>query len=158
MKPLSNLIQHIVKPTIRKNGFITAQIIFDWPLIVGDYLAKYTTPLKVAFPANKSTDGVLHIDVIGAQAMIIQQLEQDIIGKISTYFGYKAVSRLKLIHSNRLPVDDYQPEIKFTAEEISNLDKLTAEVEDADLKEMLNRIGKRILEKKHDEEARKPKK
>jgi hypothetical protein len=158
MKPLSNLIQHIVKPTIRKNGFITAQIIFDWDIIVGDYLAKYTTPIKVAFPANKSTDGVLHIEIIGAQAMILQQMEQDIIGKISGYFGYKAVSKIKLIHSNRLPEDNYQPEIKFSAEEISNLDKLTSEVEDAELKEMLQRIGKRILEKKHEQATKKRKK
>ena len=100
MKSMDTLINNATKEAIRKKGFASAQIVYDWPLIVGDFLARNTTPLKITFPLNKNIDGTLHIEVISAQAPIIQTLEQEIIEKIATYFGFRAVQRIKLVHSS----------------------------------------------------------
>lgn len=101
MKNLSHLIDNATKTAIRQKGFASAQIVTEWELIVGGYLAKHTTPLKITYPINKNVDGTLHIEVISAQAPIIQTLEVEIIEKIATYFGYRAIQRIKLVHSSR---------------------------------------------------------
>ena len=133
---------------MRKNGFVTPRIIFDWKLIVGEYLAKYTTPLKIHFPANKNHDGTLHIEVISAQSPIIQQLQPEIIEKIAVYCGFKAVARIKLIHTNKLPQEI--AEIKkrpLNAEEIVALDKMLEELEDGDLRDKLKSMGEYVIRK-----------
>jgi hypothetical protein len=98
MKNVSSLVTDLTKTAIRNKGFASAQIIYDWEAIVGGYLAKHTTPIKIAMPMNKNTDGVLHIQVVSSVAPIIQTLEPEIIEKIATYFGFKAVARIKLVH------------------------------------------------------------
>jgi hypothetical protein len=100
MKNLNTLVDNATRDAIRKKGFASAQIIYEWEQIVGPFLAKNTTPLKITYPINKNVDGTLHIQVISAQAPIIQTLEVEIIEKIATYFGFKAVQRIKLIHGS----------------------------------------------------------
>ncbi len=152
MRPLKNLVKNIAKESIRKKGFATAQIIFDWNLIIGDELAKYTTPLKVHYPTGKTAGGTLHIEVEHAQALHVQQLEPLIIEKIATYFGFRAVDKLKLIHVNthRKPVKEIRADIP--AAEIENLDKLTDGIEDSELRERIKSIGNNILQRKYEQQ------
>lgn len=96
------MVTNITKPAIKNKGFADAQVIYDWQLIVGDFLAKCTTPLKVTYPLNKNAGGTLHIEVISAQAPIIQTLEPEIIEKLASYFGYKAIDRIRLVHSSKI--------------------------------------------------------
>jgi hypothetical protein len=146
MRNLKNYVQNITKPIIRKNGFVTPQIIFDWSVIVGDYLAEFTTPLKITFPAQKNANGCLHIEVIGAQAPVVQSLEQEIIEKIAVYFGFKAITKIKLLHSRELPREKpVTAETTLTTVEAKKLDKMLASVEDAELKEKLKSIGKYVI-------------
>lgn len=149
MRDLKNFVQTVTKPLMRKNGFVTPQIIFDWPLIVGDYLAESTTPIKINFPKNKNCDGVLFIEVIGAQAPIIQQLESEIIEKIAIYFGFKAVAKIKLIHSGEMPKQKtHKKEAPLTAEESIRLDKLLEDVKDIELRDKLKSIGEHVIRRK----------
>ena len=148
MRSLSNFVQNITKNVIRKHGFATAKIIFDWEIIVGPELAKYTTPVKVSYPTNKNSSGTLHIKTISAQSPIIQQMQHEIIEKIATYFGFRAVEKIKLIQTHDLPEDDEEKPIPLKAEDLSALDKSVSEVEDKELQDILKRIGTRILEKK----------
>jgi len=101
MKELTGVIERVTKTAIKNKGFTDAQVIYDWQIIVGDFLAKHTTPLKITYPHNKNTDGTLHIEVISATAPIIQTLEPEIIEKIASYFGFKAIEKIRLIHSSR---------------------------------------------------------
>jgi len=131
---------------MRKNGFVTPQIIYDWPLIAGEYLAKYTNPIKITYPTGKNIEGTLHIEVISAQAPLIQQLQPEIIDKISSYFGFKAVARIKLIHSNKLPPEELKiPNLPLAAAQADKLDKMLAGMEDEALKLKLKSIGEYVL-------------
>ena len=148
MKNLKSQIQNITKPIMRKNGFVTPKIIFDWPLIVGEYLAKYTTPIKIHYPASKNCDGTLHIEVISAQSPIIQQLQPEIIEKIAVYCGFRAVARIKLIHTNKLPNEELEVKTKaLTSEQSERLDKMLAGLEDGELRNKLMSMGEYVIRK-----------
>lgn len=148
MKHLKSHVQIITKPLMRKAGFATPKIISEWPLIVGDYLAQHTTPLKITYPANKGADGTLHIEVVSAQAPIIQQLQPEIIERIAAYLGYKAIVRIKLIHSNKLPPEkNLEKKLSLNHEQAEKLDKMLEGLEDEELKSKLKSIGEHVIQR-----------
>ena len=101
---MGNINYHIDKLTgkvFRKKGFATAKIIMEWEQILNNpQLARHTHPFKISYPVGKTTDGVLYIKCSGALALELQQYEPKIIEKIATYFGFKAISSIKIIHEH----------------------------------------------------------
>jgi hypothetical protein len=95
-KELSRCLVPVTKGALKKRGFFEYRLIEEWRLIVGEHMARYSTPLKVSFEMGKRTDGVLHIQVGSAMALEFQHLQPVIIERIATYFGYKAIARLTL--------------------------------------------------------------
>lgn len=94
-----------------KQGLHAAEIILNWPAIVGPGLAGYTAPRRIRWPkapdrtgpAPKSFDPrsqktTLEIWVAGGRAHEIPYLKPQIISRINAYFGYRAVTDI-------LPVD-----------------------------------------------------
>lgn len=101
---MGNINYHIDKLTrnaFRKKGFATAKIITEWADILRNpALSDNTTPIKIVYPAGKSTDGVLHIKTSGSLALELQQYEPKIVEKIATYFGFKAIKSIRIIHEH----------------------------------------------------------
>ena len=94
-------IDKLTRNVFRKKGFATAKIIMEWEQILGNpQLARHTTPFKITYPVGKTTDGVLYIKTSGSLALELQQYEPKIIEKIATYFGFKAISHIKIIHEH----------------------------------------------------------
>ena len=99
-----------------KHGLHAAEIILNWPAIVGPDLAAYTAPRRIrwpkapdrlAGPTPKITAGksgapfqktTLEIWVAGGRAHEIPYLKGPIMARINAYFGYRAVTDI-------LPVD-----------------------------------------------------
>ena len=52
--------------------------------------------MKITFMAKKRHQGTLHITADAMTAMIIQHQQKDILRKVNSYFGYKAVDYLKI--------------------------------------------------------------
>jgi len=101
MSNLSYLINKATKTAFKKKGFVSAEIITEWALIINDEkLAKYSTPIKVSFPPGQNKNGTVYIETVSALAMEIKQKESMILEKIASYFGYRAVERLKIIHKS----------------------------------------------------------
>ena len=106
---MGNIDYHIdkqLRKVFRKKGFATAEIINDWALIVDDeMLSKYSNPLKITYPVGKQTEGTLHVEVAGPMAMELEQRKEEIISKIASYFGYKAIENIKVSQNNKLVVE-----------------------------------------------------
>jgi hypothetical protein len=96
------------------HGLHTADIILNWPSIVGDDLAAYTVPRRIRWPKapERAVDGAkpaasgrtgsqkttLEIWVAGGRAHEVPYLKSGILNRINAYFGYRAVTDL-------IPVD-----------------------------------------------------
>jgi hypothetical protein len=73
-------------------------------------------------------------------------LESEIIGKIATYFGFKAVSKIRLVQTGSLPPEEKkQQKQTIDAVQQEKLDKMLDEVKDSELKELLKSIGTSIF-------------
>jgi hypothetical protein len=96
-KSISGAIGNITKSIVGKRGFIEVDIITNWVAIVGDEIAAYVSPTSISFPRNARNSGTLHVQVLsGAFAVELQHREKQIKERVNSYFGYNAVSSLKI--------------------------------------------------------------
>ncbi|MCU7611680.1 DUF721 domain-containing protein [Anaplasma capra] len=71
------------------------RIMLNWKDIVGVGIAELAQPDRVAF--SKDNSGVLYLRVNnGGHATFIQYAVPGIIERISVYFGFKAISSIKI--------------------------------------------------------------
>ena len=140
------------RPALRKRGLAAAGVLADWHKIVGPFLAGATAPEKLtpgrAFPDGGRDAGVLHLRV-GSPALApeIAHLAPQIIEKVNGYFGYRAVSRLHILHA---PVSraDTGPESAAPRDATpvakEAVHRETAGIEDDTLRNALQRLGEAI--------------
>ena len=98
---VSKTILPLAKQLLGAKGLMEIEILSSWTSIVGEDLAQYSLPQKIFFRKNERSDGTLELLVLsGAFAMEIKQRESQILDKINTYFGYKVVSKLKIVQNS----------------------------------------------------------
>ena len=98
IRTLATLMPKLTRPILGRRGFAVASVITEWATIVGIELAGSSQPEKLVFPRGERVGGVLHVRVAGGVATELQHLEPQVVERINGHFGYRAVSRLKLVH------------------------------------------------------------
>ncbi len=150
MRPVAASLPKIAAKAIGRRGFAEAALITDWDTIVGKELARVSQPEKLAFSPGERRNGTLHIRVQGGVATELQHLEPLIVERINSHFGYGAIARLKLTHAPlRQPPprrrERKPPVVQASPEQRAALDNVLATVDDQEVKDALNRLGKAIL-------------
>lgn len=144
---LGNTITKLTRTTYGKRGFADGEILHRWSTIVGDLLAKASHPEKISYPTGKNGDGTLYLRVGNpGLALDIQHMEPIILDRINAHFGYRAISRLKMIQA---PLPEIKEKTDFrlralTASERQSLDGLLNMVDDRDLKKVLENLGQAV--------------
>ena len=153
---LSATMAPIVKKLLGAKGMAEVEILSNWKDIVGEDLAKYSLPQRIEFKAGTRNNGTLHLMAAsGGFAMEIQHRATLILEKINTFFGYQAVSRLKLIQNDGF----INPEITakhednlekklVTEEEQNYIDNITEDIQHEELKNNLKKLGESIFSAK----------
>ncbi len=150
-KPLAQPIDRLTKGLLGKHGFTHAQIVTGWPDIVGAEMARHTQPEKIVFSRDGVSGGTLHLKTdSGALAMELQHIEPQVIERINTFFGYRAVVRIKLLqgplpHRNRGDAKDKTQPRPLSPAEARELSQTVACVDDPELQEALERLGQSIV-------------
>ena len=114
-KAVGSFLPALTTKAFQKYGFSTVALITDWPAIVGAELARSAAPERLKWrrlpegyedeageqPAARSTrpGATLILRVDGARALEVQYQARQIIERINAYFGYAAVSELRLIQA-----------------------------------------------------------
>src|SRR5258708_13195702 len=93
MRATGASLPHIAKPILGKHGIGEAQLISEWPAIIGAELAQHCWPVKLSFRRGDRRDGTLKLRVAPAVAVEIQHREPVLIERINGYFGSRAVAR-----------------------------------------------------------------
>jgi hypothetical protein len=88
--PLGNLLPRLTRPAFRKRSPAGAQIMADWPQMVGPALAAVTSPQRLSA-------GTLVLACSGPVAMELQHLAPELIGRINGHLGRAAVERLRFM-------------------------------------------------------------
>tara|TARA_B100000519_G_C14213950_1_gene424024 strand:+ start:493 stop:999 length:507 start_codon:yes stop_codon:yes gene_type:complete len=139
--PIATLVPKLTRKALGKYGFSYAGLITEWETIVGANIARASTPEKLTFPHNKRDSGVLRLRAESGAALEIQHLEPQILERINSYFGYRAVARLQLINGpvqreSTRPIAKQKPTRKTTTP--------PPKVTEPKLRNVLQRLGQSI--------------
>ncbi len=143
-RSISATVEKLTRPIFGKRGFGQGTMLADWHNITGSVLAQHSFPEKITYPRNERGNGTLHLRIDSpALALELQHLEPQLLDRINTHFGYRAVAYIKIIQG-ALPEKDEDPVIEkreLTAEEKTALEDRLNLVSDPDLKEALRALG-----------------
>ena len=141
-------VEKIVKPIFGRRGFSKATIVTDWVEIVGPALARHTFPKQISYPGGARSDGSLLLRIDNsALALELQHLEPQLREKINTYFGYRAIARIKVLQG---PIPEMREDVKVPKRSLSQNEKAELIrrlelVSDTQLKEALSSLGSSII-------------
>ncbi len=144
----------VTKPFFARRGFADGAIVSNWAAIIGPGLAAHSIPEKIVFAPSSRDNGTLHLRVdSGSFAIELQHLEPVLIEKINTYFGYRAVSRVRISQGpTRLArkkaddslCDETRYRRKLDANEEKKLETQLAGIDDPELYKTLERLGRSL--------------
>ena len=148
---LSSTLLPFAKQLLGKKGFVEVDILTEWDKIVGTELAQYSFPQRIDFKKGTKNNGTLCLSVpSGAFALELQHRERFILDKINTYFGYNAVSSLKIIQTQQFVLQPEKtqppsPNANLTPEEEKYIENLTEAIDNPKLKTIITKLGKDIF-------------
>ncbi len=150
---LAQTMQPLIKQLLGDKGLLLIELLRNWNLIVGADLAQYTLPHKLSFPLEQRCDGTLYLTTLsGAFAMEVQQRTLQIIRQVNQFFGYTAVSKLKILQTGN--PEDLQPHKKtleyvqknvVSAAEENYITDITKDIDSPELRERLRNLGRLVF-------------
>lgn len=145
-RPIGRSVPEVAGKALGKRGLAFGALITDWASIVGPQLSLRAVPDRLAFPRGKREDATLHLRTAGAFALELQHLAPLIVERINGFFGYRAVSRIKLVHGVLPAPAAAAPRLRsLSAAEEQAVAAATDAVADDDLRESLQRFGRAML-------------
>jgi hypothetical protein len=144
------MVARLVSQAFGQRGFIHAEILTRWPIIVGADLGRRSQPERLRAGAGERA-GVLDVRAPGGLALELQHRAPEIIERINAYFGYRAVARIAIVQGpvaaaprRKRPPPPTPPD-PAVEEALGN--KLAA-VADPRLREALRALGRHVESRK----------
>ena len=145
-------IRAITKKALGARGFAGSDILEFWEDIVGTDLARGVAPQKLTFEKDNRTHGTLVVKSAGgAFAMLFEHQKARRNLRIYAFFGYPAVSRIKIVQG-ALKIKSIPPKTVLKTipkDELQALQEKVGIIEDEELRERTFEIGKALLAKKY---------
>lgn len=147
LRPLQRSFHNLTAPAMKKRGFAEYRIITHWAEIVGAALANTSVPLKIT--RGRREGRTLLIRASSAAALEIQHQIPVILDRINTFFGFTAITDLKLLQGPVLPSASRKksPPPPLTPQNEETLSNTLSNLENSPLKTALNQLGKNVLRK-----------
>lgn len=95
-RAIADLMPEIGRTAFRRFGFVQSSVVTRWPEIVGPHHAKVCAPEAIRFPPGEKSEGILQLVVVPAHAPLIQHVIPEIVERVNRFFGYNAVSKVKI--------------------------------------------------------------
>ena len=110
-RPIGAVLPAITRPAFRMAGPAAAQLMADWPAIVGPALAATTAPRRFAA-------GTLTLGCAGPVALELQHVATQVIERINTHVGRALVQRLRFVQEPALRPTSGRPPTRPPAEPV----------------------------------------
>ncbi|AXS39522.1 DciA family protein [Breoghania sp. L-A4] len=156
-RPLADLIGPAIEAACRKRGFATADLIANWPDIVGDRYAETTQPDTLSWPRRRegASDGAVEpatlvVRTDGPTGLYLAHELPQVVERINMFFGWAAVGRIKIVQKPLTRKKRRAPTVPrpLDAAEQARLDGTIAGVENEKLHDALARLGRAVLSKR----------
>jgi hypothetical protein len=137
-----------------RRGFASTEILRHWEHIVGTHLGVSCRPEHLRYIAPRRADGaevpgeaILTIRAEGAAALELPYAAPQIIERINSYFGFRAVGQIKILQGplprRKRPYKRAQR--KLSREELRRLDERLSGIANPALRRALYRLGEGVL-------------
>jgi hypothetical protein len=146
METLSKHFREITKAAFARHGFAQADVVANWDAIVGEAVAAISAPERIKWPKGSGEEaqkqgGTLVIRAAPGRALELQYEASRILSRINSFFGYGAVSAVKVVQAQDLargrPAHPSLPEKPVCEQQLATL-------EDGPLKAALERLGRGV--------------
>ena len=149
-KALGLALGRLTRPVLKKRGAALADILSRWGEIAGPLLSTETQPERLVYAAGAGHAAILEIAVSPAFALELQHLSPLIVEKVNGYFGYRAVSGLRLKQmpirrTSESPVPKAAEPRPLTHAEQAQLAAMLNGIEDRQLRQALESLGRSLL-------------
>jgi len=95
---IGRLTAAAAQPVFRRLGFEDAFIFEHWTEIIGPELAAHVTPQKLS-RARAGQPRTLTLAAPGPLSLELQHRSPQILERINAFYGYRAVGRLRIVHT-----------------------------------------------------------
>lgn len=151
--PLGEMIGDALDPALKRRGFASRDLVANWAAIAPVPYDTIAIPDRLAWPRRDKPDpegAVLYLRCLEGYGLAIAHEGPAIAAAVNRYFGYLVVSSVRLSATPFAPQERKKdaPEAPLPAEKRAQLDATVAPVEDAGLKDALERLGRGILSRK----------
>jgi len=154
LTPLTKEVNVLTHKIFGSHGFSDIELISHWTDILGEELAQGVLPVRLSFPQGSRQNGTLHVRAAaGAFALLFEQQKIYICNRVNSYFGYPAISQIKIIQGGmNLPKSDEgeNEEFNWPLDDVQMqglLDKVNA-IDDINLRQKTLEIGIALLQRK----------
>ena len=152
-EPISQRLNILLQPLLKKRGFITTQIITQWRLIIGERLADLTCPLRVSYIKMQDSNdeiGVLEILVHTPLVTELQHREPMLLQRINSFCGFNAIGKLKLKHGEISKIiSPKRLEIELPNDINQEIESMVIGINNSQLSDNLIALGKSIYREKY---------
>lgn len=154
MQPVARNLGKITRKAINTRGVAWAGLIANWPEIAGPQLRDISRPEKLSWRDGKSaksdlakTGGTLVLKVAHGRALEAQYAVPQILDKISTYFGYPAISQVKIVQGDiaRPQTHEKTPLPPLDTATQEEIDHQMLNIDNDALKEALARLARGVM-------------
>ena len=90
-----SLLEIGLRQSMAKRGFGESRVLTQWAEIVGADIARIAEPLKLNYPKD-GFGADLVVLCVGANAPLVQMQIPDIIERVNSCYGYRAITRVKV--------------------------------------------------------------
>jgi len=147
-RAIAGHVPALTRKALGKRGLAEANLLTDWPTIIGAKQAEVCQPDRLTFPRGERRDGTLHLRVAPVAALELQHDAPRLIERINGYFGYAAVAELRLVQApikKRKTAPPPRPKKRPDPARQSEMAQRLEAVEDPEMRQTLNRLGMAIL-------------
>lgn len=153
METLDKHFRALTKAAFARFGFAQGELLARWPEIVGTELARHCRPERIRWPKTaedmaQKQGGTLVVRAAAGRGLDVQHEAGRIVERINRYFGYGAITAVKITQDPRPPEPVRAPvEPPLSASDEAALEARLQAIADPALKAALKRLGTATLKR-----------
>jgi hypothetical protein len=137
-RPVGALVPWLTRAAFRRRSPATAQVLADWPAIVGPAMAAVTTPRRLA-------GGTLTIACAGPIAIELQHLALEVMARINAHLGTQTVAALRFVQTPGLAAPLAPPPPPPDPAKLAAIDAALTDLPEGELREALSSLGRAMV-------------
>ncbi len=151
MKPVSRSVPGLLGKVFERKYIALGRIVTHWKEIVGPYFAERSQPAKIHYfkpkVAKEKASATLDIAASSSDCAVMIYQKDVILQRINHIFGDQWITDIKFLHVEPKKATKPPKRTKnLTETEKNHLSQILETVDDPDIKERLERLGKSILQ------------